>query len=72
VHIAEIASDSSVEIFAEARPIILTMEGWSFLVLSFLVSSFLIVLSIFWQRSLFDSIIFFILGGDGIGKLTNN
>jgi hypothetical protein len=56
VHIAEIASDSSVELYADARPIVLTIEGGSFLVLSFLVSSLLIVLSISWRRSLFDSI----------------
>jgi hypothetical protein len=56
VHVAEIASDSSVELFADMRPIILTIEGWSFLVPSFLVSYLLNILSIPWQQSLFDSI----------------
>ncbi len=30
MHVAEIASDSSVELFADAHPIILTIEGQSF------------------------------------------
>jgi hypothetical protein len=52
VHIAEITSDSSVELFADC----LTIEVWSFLVRSLLVYFLLIVLSISWQQSLFDSI----------------
>ncbi len=55
-HVAEIATDSSVELFADAYPIMLIIEMWIFLVLYFLVSSLLIVLSISWWRSLLDSI----------------
>ena len=45
-----------VELFADARPIMLIIEVWVFLVLSLLVSSLLIVLSISWRHSLFDSV----------------
>ena len=45
-HIAEIATDCPVELFADARPIMLIIEVWVFLVLSLLVTSLLIVLSI--------------------------
>ena len=51
-----LSTDSSVELFAAAPPIMLIIEVWIFLVLSFLVSSLLIVLSISWRWSLFDSV----------------
>jgi hypothetical protein len=55
-HDAEIATASSVELFADAHLIMLIIELWIFLVLSFLVSSLFIVLSSSWWRSLFDSV----------------
>ncbi len=54
VHITKRASDLSVELFADACPIILMIEVWIFLVLSFFDSSLLMICLISWQRSLLD------------------